>query len=176
MFTLYWRGVGVGGGPPSQKTACAENLQKIYVALQIYSADCAGKFPNAPGARTSEEPLDLLVPRYTAEPALFICPGSKGVPAPTGQSLRANRISYAFWMGRQAIDNQSPLLSDELVDTLPKTAGQAAFSNTGNPPGNNHGAKGGNFLFCDGSVTSTANAPDFPQPQPPGVVLLNPKR
>lgn len=175
LFVLYWKGFATRSTPPSQQAACMDNLQKIYIAMQIYSGDNHGKFPDAPGAKASEEPLDLLVPRYTADPTLFRCPAKKDLPEMTGQSLRGNRISYACWAGRSASEGHAPLLADELIDTLPKSPGQPAFSTTGNPPGNNHGDKGGNVLFGDGEVTWSAPAIGFALPQSPGVVLLNPK-
>ena len=43
-------------------------------------------------------------------------------------------------------------MSDRQVNTLPKKAGDYAFSTTGKPPGNNHHKYGGNFLFGDGHM------------------------
>lgn len=176
LFVLYWKGFASRGSGPSQEAACMDNLQKNYLAMQIYANDNHGKFPDVPGARTSEEPLDLLVPRYTADSSLFRCPASKNLPPLTGQSLRANRISYACWAGRNSNEGHAPLLADELIDTLPKSTGQPAFSTTGKPPGSNHGDKGGNVLFGDGEVSWSAPAIGFPLPQSAGVTLLNPKQ
>jgi hypothetical protein len=68
---------GAGGKQKALKAACQQNLQKIYLAAEIYAKDSAGRFPVVASARTSEEPLNLLVPRYTSDTSVFICPGAK---------------------------------------------------------------------------------------------------
>ncbi len=143
--------------------------------MQIYANEHNGKFPVAAGATTSEEPLDELIPHYTVDTSIFICPASKDQSLPSGESIRKRKISYAYYMGRRAEDADAPLMSDSQVDTLPKVPGALAFSTNGLAPGNNHEARGGNFLFGDGHA-------DFSPPQIPfaagltqGVVLLNPK-
>ena len=78
-------------------------------------------------------------------------------------------------MGRRLDAPQSPLMSDRLVDTQPKRAGEFAFSCDGKPPGNNHHKYGGNFLMGDGSVLDSPAQLAFPLAIPSGVVLLNPK-
>jgi len=47
------------------------------VALQIYAGDFSGRLPAVTNAPTSEAPLSLLVPRYTVDTSIFICPGGK---------------------------------------------------------------------------------------------------
>ncbi len=143
--------------------------------MQIYAADFGSKFPIETGARTSEEPLDKLVPKYTVDTPVFICPASRDDALPAGESIRQRKISYAYYMGRTAAEADAPLMSDRQVDSLPKQTGQLVFSSTGKSPGNNHEQRGGNFLFVDGHV-------DFIPPQVPfvigltqGVTLLNPK-
>ena len=74
-----------------------------------------------------------------------------------------------------AADGQEVLMSDRQVDTLPKTAGQFVFSGTGQPPGNNHGQAGGNFLFCDGHAQPGPARAAFSLGLTQGIVLLNPK-
>jgi prepilin-type N-terminal cleavage/methylation domain-containing protein/prepilin-type processing-associated H-X9-DG protein len=174
LFTLYW---GSSAGDNQQRQAqkdCQVHLQKIHMAMEIYANDNAGKFPEAPGARTSEEVLDTLVPRYTVDTATFICPGSKDPPLPAGQSFRQHRISYAYYMGRRATEPQQVLMSDQQVDNQSRNAGAYAFSSTGKPPGNNHGKLGGNFLFCDGRAESSPAQVPFSIVLTQGVVLLNP--
>src|SRR5712672_837787 len=50
LTTMYW-----GGNAASRQRklqmSCQQNLQKIFVAMQIYANDQAGKFPEVPGAR-----------------------------------------------------------------------------------------------------------------------------
>jgi len=157
------------------KKGCEENLLKVYVAMEIYATDNHGKFPWAPGARTSEEALDLLVPRYTADTAVFICPGSKDAPLPAGESFRKSTISYAYFMGRRTADRAEPLMSDRQTDVFPKKPGDLVFSADGKMPGNNHEEFGGNFLFCDGRVESISTQAPFSIVLTQNVELLNPK-
>src|SRR5580693_7810724 len=46
-----------------QRHNCESNLEKIYIALQIYANDHASAYPVATNALTSEKPLALLVPK-----------------------------------------------------------------------------------------------------------------
>ena len=94
LFTIYW-GSASGNRQQKLQANCRNNLQKLYLALEIYANDHAAKFPALQAARTAEEPLDLLVPRYTVDTSLFICPGSNDSPLPSGESLLQRKISYA---------------------------------------------------------------------------------
>ena len=174
LTTLYW-GSNSGGRQKKALASCQDNLQKTYIALEIFAKDHDSKFPETPGARTAEEPLDLLVPRYTSDTSILICPGSKDDPLPSGESLRKWKISYAYYLGRRLSDNAEPLMSDRQVDSLSKVSGQAAFSSTGKAPGNNHDKSGGNVLFSDGHVQRTGPNAAFPLALSSGVTLLNPK-
>ncbi len=174
LATLYF-----GFGSPSHqrgtKKACQANLQKVFLAQEIYAQDHAGTFPRVAGAATSEVPLDLLVPRYSVDREVFICPGGQASPLPAGESLRTNKISYAYYMGRHSGGAPAALISDAQVNTNSKTAGDPVFSATGKPPGNNHQQSGGNILFTDGHVESSPTNLAFALPVTAGVVLLNPK-
>ena len=174
LTSLYW-GSGSSSHQHQMQRRCQDNLQKAYVALNIYANDHNGLFPQVAGARSSEEALDLLVPRYTSDTSVFICPGSSDPPLSPGQSLRQGKISYTYYMGRGASDTNSALMSDRQVDTSAKTVGQLLFSSTGKPPGNNHNKYGGNVLFGDGRVELSPAHAAFPLGLSPPVVLLNPK-
>lgn len=174
MMTVYW-GRGSASRQRRDLKACGQNLEKIFVAMQIYANDHAGRFPDVAGARTSEEALDALVPRYTVDTSVFICPGTKDAPLPSGESFRNRTISYAYYMGRALTNAEAALMSDRQVDTRSKAAGQLLFSQTGKPPGSNHSKYGGNLLFCDGRTETSRSPARMPLPLPPGVVLLNPK-
>jgi prepilin-type processing-associated H-X9-DG protein len=174
LMTMYWGG-NSGGKQKALKAACQQNLQKIYLAAEIYAKDSAGKFPVAANARTSEEPLNLLVPRYTSDTSVFICPGSKDDLLPAGEPLLKHKISYAYYQGRDASQNNEVLLSDRQLDTQSKAVGQQIFSATGKGLASNHGKSGGNFLFCDGRVEPSAAVAPFSLVLTQGVVLLNPK-
>src|ERR1043166_3885630 len=115
LTTLYW-GSGSQSRPRRQEAACLKNLQKLFIAMEIYSY-YMGRTTGVPGA----------------------------------------------------------LMSDRQVDTGPKAVGQAIFSSTGQPPGNNHGKEGGNVLFSDGSAQTSPPSSAFSLMLTQGVVLLNPK-
>jgi len=173
LTTMYW-GSNSGSRQRRLQASCQENLQKIYIALQIFANDHGDKFPETPGARVAAEPLDVLVPRYTSDTSMLICPGSKDDALPPGESLKKRKISYAYYMGRHMSNGPAPLMSDRQVDTRSKAAGQLVFSTTGKPPGNNHQKSGENFLFCDGHVQKSPPAAAFSLVLTQGVVLLNP--
>jgi prepilin-type processing-associated H-X9-DG protein len=174
MTAMMW-GFGSANRQRAEKKACQQNLSKIYLAMQIYASDFRGKFPETNGARTSEEVLYVLVPRYTADTSIFICPGGRDSALPEGESFRNRKISYAYYMGVHPNDAQAALTSDQQVNTLAKCAEDFAFSTNGKPPGNNHSKYGGNFLFADGHMEMTPPRVPFSLPLTQGVVLLNPR-
>lgn len=175
IMSVMLYGFGSASHQRSQKKLCADNLQKIYLALQIYANDFNGTLPQNTNAVTSEEVLDQLVPKYTADTSIFICPGGRDAQIPSGEPLHKHKISYAYYMGRRLDTPQAVLMSDRQVDTLPKRAGDFVFSPDGKSPGNNHHKFGGNLLQCDGSVQDSPAQLKFPLPATPGVMLLNPK-
>jgi prepilin-type N-terminal cleavage/methylation domain-containing protein/prepilin-type processing-associated H-X9-DG protein len=158
-----------------QKQLCGDNLQKIYLAMQIYANDYKGGLPASTNAQTSEKVLEALVPRYSADTSIFICPGGRDPEIPSGEPLEKYKISYAYYMGRRLGDAQIVLMSDRQVNTLAKAAGEYVFSQDGKSPGNNHHKFGGNFLMGDGSVQSSPAQLTFSLPLEPGIILLNPK-
>lgn len=173
LTTLYWN-----HGPSKRDlelTSCRQNLEKIYLAMQIYANDNKEKFPVSTNALTSEDALAPLVPHYTSDTAIFICPATGKSELPAGKTFRQWKISYAYYMGRNATEADKALLSDEQVDTFSKSIATTVFSETGKPPGNNHGKGGGNFLMCDGGVISSAGSAPISLVLTPPVVLLNPK-
>ena len=173
LSTLMWRKMS-GEGERSKAAECQQNLQKLFIALQLYSIDHKEAFPAVQGATHSEQALDLLVPKCTADTTVFICPASKDSALPSGESLLKKRISYAYYMGRRASDTDAVLATDEQVNASSKSPGQQVFSSDGKPPGNNHQNKGGNFLFCDGHADSSASATRVSLVLTQGIALLNP--
>jgi len=159
----------------SAQKLCADNLQKIYLAMQIYANDFAGALPRNTNAATAEEVLDELVPKYTADTTIFICPAGRDAMIPSGEPLTRHKISYAYFMGRRLDGPAAPLMSDRQVNAEPKRAGELVFSPDGHPPGNNHHKYGGNFLLSDGSVELSEPQLTFSLAATPGVVLLNPR-
>ena len=173
LTTLYF-GPNNATRQRALKRACQKNLEKIYVSMEIYANEKGGRFPWVSNARTAEEALDVLVPKYTSDTSPFICPGSKDAALPQGESFRSRKISYAYYMGRYLTNAAQVLMSDAQIDTQAKSAGQPVFSTAGQPPGNNHRKSGGNFLFCDGHTDSSAAVASFPLGLTNGEVLLNP--
>ncbi|MEY4916149.1 MAG: hypothetical protein RL616_62 [Verrucomicrobiota bacterium] len=170
-----FEGFASGKHQRTQKQLCADNLQKIYLALQIYANDFRGALPVNTNATTSEAVLDALVPKYSADTTIFICPGGRDSQIPSGEPLTKHKISYAYYMGRRLENPQLVLLTDRQINTEAKRAGEMIFSANGKSPGNNHHKYGGNFLFADGSVTAGVAQLAFSLAATPGVVLLNPK-
>jgi len=119
--------------------------------------------------------LSLLVPKYTADTSLFICPGSEDGALPSGQSIAKHRISYAYYMGlRSDSGAQWPLLSDAQINVDAKRKGDRLFSAENKRPGNNHRGFGGNVLFADGHVEDSSGEATADLPIPAGGTLLNP--
>jgi len=155
--------------------ACQERLQKTYLAMEIFANDHSGSFPGGVGAQTSEDALDVLVPKYTVDTSIFTCPDSKDAPLPGGESIRKGKISYAYYAGRRQNEPEAPLMSDRQINDRSKSAGEIVFSSTGQPPGNNHRKSGGNVLFTDGRVEFSPPSTPFSLTFDKSIVLLNPK-
>ncbi|HEY1662197.1 MAG TPA: type II secretion system protein [Verrucomicrobiae bacterium] len=158
----------------TQMELCSDNLQKIFLASQIYANDY-GAYPLNTNAQTAEDAVDALVPRYSVDTSIFICPGSHESEIPSGASLRKYTISYAYYMGVSTNSTQGVLFSDRQINTSPKNIGDQIFSLNGWAPGNNHRKYGGNLLFTDGSVQKSPPLAAFSLLFSNGIVLLNPK-
>ncbi len=176
IVAVMLHGFGSRGNQQRQMKSCQNNLQKIYLALEIFANEHDGLFPFLAGAQTSEEPLSALVPRYTVASEAFVCPGSQDSALPTAEPFVRRKISYAYFMGRGLTNDPGDLLmTDRQINTQPKSKGSQMFSPDGGAPGNNHHKYGGNYLFVDGRLEQSAALALFPVTTPPGVVLLNPK-
>jgi type II secretory pathway pseudopilin PulG len=174
LYTLMF-GFGAKQNQLRQKTKCRSNLQKLYVSLQIYANDSRGMFPVATNATTSEAALGVLMPRYTADNSIFICPGSKDKRLSPDDSLTNSRISYAYYMGHSEKDTSGVLMSDRQLNTAAKSIGELVFSDNGKKPANNHHKYGGSFLFADGTMNSSPPVLTIPLPLTTNIILLNPK-
>ena len=142
LTTLYW-GSNSASRQKKALVGCGNNLQKVYIALEVFANEHELKFPEKTGARVSAEPLNNLVPRYTSDTSLFFCPGSNDRPLSSNEALEKQTISYAYYMGWHSKEAGDPLMSDRQVDTQSKAPGQIVFSVSGKAPGNNHGKEGG---------------------------------
>ena len=179
VLSAMMYGFASGKHQRDQKLLCADNLQKIYLALQIYANDFHSALPENTNAQTAEDALTLLTPKYSSDTSIFICPGGRDSAIPAGEPLTKNKISYAYYMGQKLVTSlnaaQIVLMSDRQINTEPKRAGEFVFSPDGKSPGNNHHKFGGNFLFADGSVQASKSQLTFSLPVLTNVVLLNPK-
>jgi len=173
LFTLYW-GPASGSKQRALQAACVRNLQKVYISMQLYSNDTGGNYPVVKGSKNSADGLTPLVPRYTSDVSTFICPGSKDSVAPGTGSLKGQKISYAYYMGRGTNSPQEALVTDAQVNGKAKTAGDLLFSADGKGVGSNHDKSGGNLLFCDGHVQGSGPKAVVDLPVKDSEVLLNP--
>lgn len=159
-----------------RRAQCARNLGGQYVALLTYANEHEGRFPQATNAVTSDEPLSLLIPTYTAQTEFWICPASGDRKLPQARPFAGRRISYAYYMGWQRDSPpDSILVTDEQIDTLAKIQHQLAFSSDGLAPANNHGPDGGNYLRVDGGQGWSPSHAAVNFPRPDHITLLNPK-
>lgn len=158
-----------------QQALCRQNLKAIHMALQIYARDHEERYPSLAGAKYSEEPLDLLFPKYTANRHIFICPGSRGRPRPSGEKLAGSRMSYSYLMGLAATAAPEQwLMGDPLARQDPETG--LVYATTGDGVVTDHERYGGVVLFVDGRTETTEPKTEFPITQPPGTRLLNPAK
>lgn len=158
------------------KAQCQKNLQTMYLSLSIYANDYKGHFPVAKDATSSEQPLSILVPRYTTVTEMFICPASSDRSLPEGESFARRRISYAYYMGVTTNDGpDTVILSDRQVDTSSKRMGQQLFPPTGKKPASNHGQYGGNYVTLSGETASSSLIAKRDFLFDTNIVLLNPR-
>lgn len=176
VMVVMMHGFGSKSHQARQKKACQKNLQTIFIALEIFANEHEGQFPVVPDAKTSEEALSLLVPRYTVASDNFICPGSKDSSLPSAESFADRRISYSYFMGHRLRDPAEVLMSDRWINSEPKTKGAPVFSANGKAPGNNHHQYGGNFLLCDGEVRSSGPKAPFDVSWTTNIIPLNPRQ
>jgi len=175
IMVVMMRSSGSRSRQERDKAACEKNLHQDYLALEIFANEHDGLFPVVAGAKTSEAPLSLLVPKYTVATESFICPGGKDSGLPEGEPFARRRISYAYYMGLRAVDTAEPLMSDRQINTASRNKGDLLFSTTGQPPGNNHHKYGGNVLFVGGDVRMSRPKAEFSLKPAQTVILLNPK-
>ena len=165
-LVLYALVVGPSRGQVRQQklARCAENLRKLHMVLTLYANEHDGAFPVAASARSSDEILASLVPRYTSDRTFFSCPA-------TGHD---GRTDFAVVTGLRKDSPVSLLASDAQLNAEPKLRGAKIFAAAEGTHGGNHGAGGGNLLFTDGHVETTGAAAPRDLLLPPGAKILNP--
>ena len=168
-------GPSSASGQAKRRAQCAQQLQQMHQILTLFAGEHDGAFPAARGS-TSEGALSQLVPLYTTDTSVFICPGSGHAALPGAQPFADRRVSYAYCAGLERdADPAAMLVADALASTGAKLPGDALFSTTGTAPGNNHRTAGGNILFVDGHVEMPGTLAPRALPIPPGATLLNPR-
>ena len=168
-------GPSSASGRAKRSAQCVQQLQQMHALLTLFAAEHEGAFPAARGP-TSEGALSQLVPLYTTDTGVFICPGSGHAALPGAQPFVERRISYAYCAGlKRDADPGAMLVADAFANTRAKLNGDTLFSTTGKPPGNNHRTGGGNILFVDGHVETHGPIAARALPIPPGATLLNPR-
>jgi prepilin-type N-terminal cleavage/methylation domain-containing protein/prepilin-type processing-associated H-X9-DG protein len=149
-----------------QKLAqCAENLRRLHMVFSLYANEHDGAFPAADGARSSDDVLAALVPKYSSDRSLFTCPA-------TGHS--GGQVDFACVTGLRKDAGISLLASDAQVNAEPKPRGTKVFADAERARGGNHGGAGGNLLFTDGHVETIGTGAPRDLSIPPGAKLLNP--
>jgi len=176
LYALYL-GPSSAAGQAKRKAECAQHLQQMHLSLALYAQEHNGTFPVRTDASSSEQPLSLLVPQYTSDTSVFICPAGRQAKLPEAQVFDNRRISYSYYMGVRADAGPSvPLVSDAQVDTTTvRPIGTPLFAEKRSATGGNHVQYGGNVLFADGHVESFPNRVTRDLDASAGVKLLNPK-
>ena len=171
--TMY--GPSSASGQAKRRAQCAQQLQQMHMMLTLFAGEHDGAFPAARGS-TSEGALSQLVPLYTTDTSVFICPASGDAALPGAQPFADRRVSYAYCAGlKRDGDPAAMLVADAFANTRAKRGGDTLFSTTGSAPGNNHRTAGGNILFVDGHVEMPAAIAPRALLIPPGATLHNPK-
>ena len=148
---------------------CAENLRRLHLTLALYANEHDGVFPHGDSVRSAADALFLLVPKYTTDTSLFVCPA-------TGRAASSDRVDYAYVTGlRNDSGGDALLLSDAQVNGEAKAQGAKVFSDA-EGPGSNHGKAGGNLLFADGHLETIGATAPRDLLLPDGAKLLNPTR
>ena len=173
---VYMYGPSSAMGQGKRKAQCAQHLQAMHAALALFAAEHNGAFPVVAGAKASEAPLSLLVPLYTTDTSIFICPGTGDSELPGALPFADRRCSYAYTMGLSATTPpETALVSDPQVNASAKAVGEPLFSSSGKAPGANHRAFGGSVLFVDGHVETSGPVATRAFTFPASAVLLDPK-
>ena len=168
-------GAGSASVQARNREQCAQQLKQLHSILMLYAAEHDGAFPQSHGS-TSESALSQLVPVYTTDTSVFICPGSGQAALPGAQPFTDRRISYAYCEGLSRDSAPDTLLvADSLLNPRTTLKGDALFSSNGSAPANNHRSMGGNLLFVDGHVESMPPFASHSLVFPSGATLLNPK-
>lgn len=131
----------------ARRAACMNNLSQLGKSMKMYSMDNGEAFP----AKLTN------LAGYTDNPKLFLCPSDtlKAVAPSVGQIGNTN-CSYEYNVG---LTEGSPSTNWHVADKNGGAVLLGAANSYGHVWGGNHGDKGGNILYVDGSVLwSNGNA------------------
>ena len=89
------------GHQRSQRNLCARQSPENLPGAADLRERFRGTLPQNTNAQTSEAVLDELVPKYTADTSIFICPGGRDSQIPSGEPLRQiqNQLRLLTWAG-----------------------------------------------------------------------------
>src|SRR5579884_217411 len=73
LYALYL-GPGSRAWEERRRAECAQRLEQMSLSLALFAQEHNGKFPSQADARSSDVPLSMLVPQYTSDTSVFICP------------------------------------------------------------------------------------------------------
>ena len=85
-------GPSSASGQAKRRAQCVQQLQQMHQMLTLYAGEHDGAFPAARGS-TSESALSQLVPLYTTDTSVFICPGSGHSALPGAEPVVEKRAS-----------------------------------------------------------------------------------
>ncbi len=146
----------------SHVASCANNLRQLGMGLEMFADDHDGRYPRDP---KNTDDLSPLYPHYVDDLSVFMCPAAQArlprseyVSSP--QHLSRSRQDEVIGIDYEYRGEQFPLHQTPSWNHAGKKPTTYVLlydnDNRGTPSridaADNHGARGGNKLFSDGSV------------------------
>jgi prepilin-type N-terminal cleavage/methylation domain-containing protein/prepilin-type processing-associated H-X9-DG protein len=134
----------------ARRSACMSNLSQLGKALVMYSMDNSEAYPTY---------FYQLGPEYISQPKLFVCKSdsSRGAAVSVSQTaMTATNCSYNLVLWDSTGANAKRVTSSSAANMMVCSDKSGMDNGNGNINattfGGNHGGKGGNVLYVDGSV------------------------